>query len=122
MRFGSDCIGETYADAESMRMPDPSRCLAYGYVEDMSVLLFFRPDPKKGRLGSADRHGPPSGAGTPYAVWSPADGTLYVVFRGQIVTPLSGAKDGALLIFPPWYTSGNSAYGNKSDHTGPGIR
>jgi len=48
--------------------------------------------------------------------------TLYVVFRGQIVTLFPAALDGALLLFTPWYTSGNSAYGRKSDHPAAVIR
>lgn len=38
-------------------------------------------------------------------------GILYVVFWGQIDSLRPAALDGALLLFPPWYTSGNPPHG-----------
>ena len=46
------CIGNTYADGKYMRMYGLCRCLAYGYASPIRTSLFFRTDPKKGKVGS----------------------------------------------------------------------
>jgi len=54
MQMRGICIGIEYADARHMPMSCLCRCPAHGYVQDMLSSLFFRSDPKKGKVGSPD--------------------------------------------------------------------
>ena len=88
----------------------------------MDILLLFTTDPKTLSSGSADRHPLPTGPETQHVPYHQLRFLPYVVFQALIVTCRSAADNGALLIFPPWYTSGKLLYARKSDLPETAIR
>ncbi|MBZ1981857.1 hypothetical protein KFB45_25690, partial [Klebsiella pneumoniae] len=58
--------------------------------------------------GSRDRHPPPGGHETQDMPHCQLRFIQYVVFHSLIVSWHSGAENCHMIIFPPWYTSGNS--------------
>lgn len=120
------------------------RCSAYVYMKHMQMVSIcvchtkqmsyiwicsayvgfslFRLDPISGGSGSADRHPLPAGQETQYVTYPQLEFIPYVVFQALIVTCRSAADNGALLIFPPWYTSGNLLYARKPDLPETAIR
>lgn len=88
----------------------------------MPVPSHFRADPKTPGSGSADRHPLPTGPETQHVPQPQLKLLPYVVFQALIVTCRSAADNGALLIFPPWYTSGKLLYARKPDLPETAIR
>jgi hypothetical protein len=78
-------------------------------------LSFFCADPISGGSGSAGTPPARSSVETQYVPRRQLLLLLYIVFQTLIVTCRLAADNGALLIFPPWYTSGKLLYARKPD-------
>jgi hypothetical protein len=72
----------------------------------MLASLFFLEDPKKGSSGSSFITQARSGDKTQYVPRRQLLFLLYIVFTHCPATGCAGADIAALLISPPWYTSG----------------
>lgn len=103
-------------------MPYICRCQAYGYVQHMYFSLFFRSDPEKGSPGSSILSTLPRALSPQHVPPIEWPVLLYVVPAASFVIRRAGARKTASLIRSPWYTSGNIAIAEKSDHPEKLIR
>ncbi|EAW1322252.1 hypothetical protein AHX51_28215 [Salmonella enterica subsp. diarizonae] len=80
--------------------------------------VFLRSDPEIVCYGSSFTPPPRTGHKTQYILFSQRHDHLYIVLYPVPVTRPAGTENSASLIPSPCYTSGKSAIGRKSDHTG----